>query len=275
MNNIVQLYESHHLVIFVITLIIFVFYVISNKKEKPNSINYKKAENNLVNNLDIETEIELNIDADEISVEQEEEINERCTSVGSKVKLYYIKEDKILSLIISENTNKADSKNLHYKLPLALALYNKEAGSIVKFKKNEADEKYIYVEVLDVDNSEVKQIDEVTSNKTNIEKIKLENKIEPEVKKTTLIEDNYIVNRVLPISLTPNNKDVFLNDLLITKRAIITIYYTHKPKESKIWYAQQMTEKSDVIGNLRSRQEFRQGNWQEANIKKVEVSIKY
>lgn len=273
MNSIVQLYESHHLVIFVITLIIFVFYVISNKKEKPNSINYKKAENNLEKSLDTGTEIELNIN--EISLEQEEEINERCTSVGSKVKLYYIKEDKILSLIISENTNKADSKNLHYKLPLALALYNKEAGSIIKFKKDEADEKYIYVEVIDVDNSEVKQIDEVTSNETNIEKIKLENKIEPEVKKTILIEDNYIVNRVLPISLTPNNKDVFLKELIMTKRAIITVYYNHKPKESKIWYAQHMTEKSDVIGNLRSRPEFRQGNWQEANIKKVEVSIKY
>jgi hypothetical protein len=79
----------------------------------------------------------------------------------------------------------------------------------------------------------------------------------------------------LPITLIPENPNEFLRDLLRTRKAIITTYYTHKEKESKIWYANQMTETSDVIGNLRSRQEFRQGNWQESRITKVEVRIQY
>lgn len=230
--------------------------------------------------LNSESDLDINGNSEEISVEQYEEvISERCTSVGSKVKLYYIKEDKILSLIISENTNKADSKNLHYKLPLAIALYNKEAGSIIKFKKSETDLNFVYVEVLDVDNSEVKQTDEPIINSIKIEKaidsFNQEIKNESLVKNTLVLSDNYIINNVLPITLIPENANEFLRDLLRTRKAIITTYYVHKEKESKIWYANQMVESSDVMRNLRSRPEFRKGNWQESKITKVEVSIKY
>jgi hypothetical protein len=79
----------------------------------------------------------------------------------------------------------------------------------------------------------------------------------------------------LPIILIPEKPNDFLRDLLRTRTAIITTYFAHKEKESKIWHANQMTETSDVIGNLRSRQEFRQGNWQESRITKVEVRIQY
>ncbi|WP_396165974.1 hypothetical protein [Flavobacterium sp.] len=78
---------------------------------------------------------------------------------------------------------------------------------------------------------------------------------------------------VLPIELIPNNNEVFLNTLLKTKRAIITTFYKNGDKDSKIWNASRMNANSNVIGNLRSRQEYRNGNWQAANIVKVVVEV--
>lgn len=78
---------------------------------------------------------------------------------------------------------------------------------------------------------------------------------------------------ILPIELNPNNNEVFLETLLKTKSATITTFYKNGTKESKIWNAERMTANSNVIGNLRSRQEYRNGNWQKANIEKVLVEI--
>jgi len=81
------------------------------------------------------------------------------------------------------------------------------------------------------------------------------------------------IDSVLPIELIPNNNEVFLNTLLKTKRATITTFFKNGTKESKIWKAERMTANSDVIRNLRSRPEFRNGNWQNANIIKVVVEV--
>lgn len=96
--------------------------------------------------------------------------------------------------------------------------------------------------------------------------------IEKEVKqpmKSTISEKETI----LPIELNPNNNEVFLETLLKTKSAIITTFYKNGTKESKIWNAERMTANSNVIGNLRSRPEYRNGNWQKANIEKVLVEV--
>ena len=87
--------------------------------------------------------------------------------------------------------------------------------------------------------------------------------------KTTVSE----IDSVLPIELIPNNNEVFLETLLKTKTATITTFYENGTKESKIWNAERMTANSNVIGNLRSRVEFRNGNWQKANIVKVVVEV--
>jgi hypothetical protein len=81
------------------------------------------------------------------------------------------------------------------------------------------------------------------------------------------------IDSVLPIELIPNNNQVFLSTLLKTKRATITTFFKNGTKESKIWKAERMTANSDVIRNLRSRPEFRNGNWQKANIVKVVVEV--
>lgn len=78
---------------------------------------------------------------------------------------------------------------------------------------------------------------------------------------------------ILPIELIPSNSEEFKSKLLTTKQATITIYYNNGDSESKIWNAIKIDHTSNVIGNLRSRQEFRNGNWQKKNIAKVKVEV--
>ena len=79
---------------------------------------------------------------------------------------------------------------------------------------------------------------------------------------------------ILPIELNPNNNEFFLETLLKTKSATIITFYKNGTKKSKIWNAKSMKANSNVLGNLRSRPEFRKGNWQKANIEKVVVEVK-
>lgn len=80
-------------------------------------------------------------------------------------------------------------------------------------------------------------------------------------------------NGVLPIELNPPLESDFKRRLLSTKTAYITIFYNNGISEQRIWNAHQFSETSGVFGNLRSRPEFRQGEWQKRGIKKVYVSI--
>jgi len=77
---------------------------------------------------------------------------------------------------------------------------------------------------------------------------------------------------ILPITLIPADPEQFRTELLKTKKAIIRINYG-KVVEEKPWNASKFNESSDVIRNLRSREEFRQGNWQSLGIKDVIVRI--
>ena len=85
-------------------------------------------------------------------------------------------------------------------------------------------------------------------------------------------ESSY-TNTILPIELIPNNNEVFLETLLKTKTATITTFYKNGKQGDKIWDASKMTAESNVLGNLRSRAEFRKPNWQKANIVKVVVEV--
>jgi hypothetical protein len=77
----------------------------------------------------------------------------------------------------------------------------------------------------------------------------------------------------LPIELNPNDESEFKRKLLSRRRAYITTIYANGQKEKKPWNANSFSESSDVIGNLRSRPEFRKGEWQKRGIIKVFVSI--
>ncbi len=78
---------------------------------------------------------------------------------------------------------------------------------------------------------------------------------------------------ILPIELNPSTESDFKRKLLITKSAYITTFYADGSSQKKLWKANSFKETSGVIGNLRSRPEFRNGEWQKKGIIKVFVSI--
>ncbi|RRJ87151.1 hypothetical protein [Flavobacterium macacae] len=110
------------------------------------------------------------------------------------------------------------------------------------------------------------------------ESIIIENVIENIDENNLLIEeeqDSKFPRMTLDIELIPNDTLEFKELLLKYKSAYMSIFYNDGTKEIKEWNASNMSEKSDIIRNLRSRPDFRQGNWQKLNIKRVEVEINY
>lgn len=87
------------------------------------------------------------------------------------------------------------------------------------------------------------------------------------------IENSSFEQSTLPIELYPEDTLEFKELLLVKKQATINIFYRSGDVEIRIWNALRFSETSDVIRNLRSRVEFRQNNWQENGIEKVEVVI--
>lgn len=80
-------------------------------------------------------------------------------------------------------------------------------------------------------------------------------------------------NDILPIELNPPSEKEFKEKLLITKTAYITTFYKDGRIKEKVWNANRFNEDSHLLGNIRSRPDFRNGNWQKLKIEKVLVSI--
>lgn len=98
--------------------------------------------------------------------------------------------------------------------------------------------------------------------------------VHQEMPKTNLNNrnENYS-NGILPIQLNPASEREFMEKILSTKTAYITTYYKDGNVKKKVWNANRLNENSNLLGNIRSRNEFRNGNWQKLNIEKVLVSI--
>lgn len=77
----------------------------------------------------------------------------------------------------------------------------------------------------------------------------------------------------LPIELIPPDPVVFKMELLRTRKAQITTKYYDGKEEVRLWNAPNFSLSSNVLGNLRSRPEFRQGQWQARGIAKVTVRV--
>ena len=95
--------------------------------------------------------------------------------------------------------------------------------------------------------------------------------VENEITKT--IKTQPKSNGKLTIELNPQLESEFKQLLLERKQAYITTYYENGTSEKRTWKANSFKESSGVMGNLRSRPEFRNGKWQENGIEKVYVSI--
>ena len=80
-------------------------------------------------------------------------------------------------------------------------------------------------------------------------------------------------NTTLPITLDPRDSEDFRAALLRAKEAWIEVSYQDGHREVRRWNATRMKSTSNVIGNLRSRPEFRAKYWQNNGIVSVRVSI--
>jgi hypothetical protein len=102
----------------------------------------------------------------------------------------------------------------------------------------------------------------------NIFKKKKERKSAPTIEHRAVGSDG-----TLPIDLEPANVIDFKSKLLSSKKAVISVQYTNGKSEDQVWTANKMTANSDVIGNIRSRPQFRAGEWQRRGIARVKVKI--
>lgn len=77
----------------------------------------------------------------------------------------------------------------------------------------------------------------------------------------------------LPIELVaPPGRD-FKEELLRRRQAWIHVEYADGRTEKRLWNADRISASSNVLGNLRSRPEFRAGVWQGRGIKRVVVTL--
>lgn len=141
MNRIGEFYESNHLLI--LTIIIVVTLIITiNKNQKIKKLISKVGE--------------MKVKITEFEVIKIKTISKTITT-GSLVRLKYVLTGEIINILISENENLKFNINseiirINVKTPLALALLGKQEGNTIKFKKSLSDEQEVYVVILDVNN---------------------------------------------------------------------------------------------------------------------------
>jgi len=82
-----------------------------------------------------------------------------------------------------------------------------------------------------------------------------------------------IHSQYLPISLVPADPNIFKQELLRSRMAEIVTTFNDGRVETKTWKAVNFRPSSNVIGNLRSRPQFRAGQWQARGITKVVVRV--
>jgi hypothetical protein len=78
---------------------------------------------------------------------------------------------------------------------------------------------------------------------------------------------------VLRFEFDPDPPAVFKARLLETKMARVTIHYRDGRTEDRIWNAPNFKQSGNLLGNLRSRPEFRKGEWQRRKITCVSLKI--
>jgi len=138
MNRVVELYEANHLIFLLLVIFIFGVYILSMKNKIRNIIAM------CTQNEDKEDKFDI--------------IDRKITN-HSIVKLKFILTGELLTCDFTKDKSKKyikprpNIKRFYFDNPLTIALFDKEVGDIIKYKVNEFDEKDIYVEVLNVNNT--------------------------------------------------------------------------------------------------------------------------
>ena len=77
----------------------------------------------------------------------------------------------------------------------------------------------------------------------------------------------------LPVTLVPSPEAVFKDALMRTKQAWIVTTYRDGREDVSPWRANNIKPSTNIMGNIRSRPQFRQGVWQENGVASVRVCI--
>lgn len=78
---------------------------------------------------------------------------------------------------------------------------------------------------------------------------------------------------VLPIDLIPENQNIFRDAFIRAGMAMMTIHFSDGRIERRQWKCRKMSQSSNVLGNLRSKPDFRNGTWQRLGISRVSVEV--
>jgi hypothetical protein len=194
-----------------------------------------------------------------IEFTKDNEKGQKFVEVFSKVNF----SSELLQAFTKNSLKKTNGKEEQKKLTekILLASFQEKIAELIKQDfLNEYDG-----EIIDTVLSELKiEIKEKKNNATRTESYK-----------NITYQQNNIVNpnNILLIELNPPTESEFKRRLLETRRAYITTYYNNGESVQKTWNANRFKETSSVLGNLRGRLDFRNGNWQNLGIERVFVSI--
>lgn len=187
-----------------------------------------------------------------------EAIKYQQVMLGSKVTLTYLDLKKTKEIVISEENNSRKTNEVFYKTGIAAAILGKSVSDIVEIPINNTIQK---VQIDGIDNSEAYQLEAMHLKELDSE--------------FGTNDSNYQHRTILPIYLDPQGPEVFKTKLIETKKAEIKVFYNDGTSETKIWNAHNITQNADIIRNLRTRPQFRSGNWQKLNISHINVKVIY
>lgn len=204
-----------------------------------------------------------------INFERENKLGVRFTELFDKSNF---NEDSLKEFTI-ESLKKLNSKEEHTKLTKILLSEDFKEELFKLIKQNFIDD--YSVETID---SVLENVDiDITNSEKKSKISKRYNKPDSFYYKPTPTKPLYSGRssntETLLIELNPSDEYDFKRRLLRTKTAWITTYYTDGRKEKHIWNAYMFKESSNLLGNLRSRPNFRNGKWQKLGISRVYVSI--
>jgi hypothetical protein len=78
---------------------------------------------------------------------------------------------------------------------------------------------------------------------------------------------------VLPVFFQPETPSEFKTEFLERRKALIEVHFQDGSVTTKTWIAHRFNENSNLIGNIRSRSDFRGNCWVEKKITKVLVKV--
>jgi transcription elongation GreA/GreB family factor len=159
MDKILEIYNEYHFLVLIFVIIFFVIYINSiQKKENITILQNEVTKTNATVEQKENIKVDINEAENENLKDLSNEIVDTKIDIESNVKIKYLltNEELLIQIVNKSSINQRVNDGIKYvnsNSPLALALMNKTIGDIVKFRIENYNENYLYVEVLDIPNA--------------------------------------------------------------------------------------------------------------------------